>query len=180
MNRSLRCKNTSLAPMDDFEVVSPDTLHWWQGRIPVEWVLMFRLIDLWNTLLWRTGCLTWWEECDLVGGLSLPLGQTHWKICLLQKKAVEYFWGVHFYSAMVEGRSVDSNVNCFSSFSGNLFTVLVYYLEVGDVSLRMVVANAVLHKTAMVTPLSQCLPLKKWYTAGRERWKERNNWVEKW
>ena len=30
---------------------------------------------------------------------------------------------------MVEGRIVDSNIDGFSSLSGNLFAVLVYYLK---------------------------------------------------
>ena len=34
---------------------------------------------------------------------------------------------------MVESRILDSNMDGFSSFSGNLFPVLVYYLEVRDV-----------------------------------------------
>ena len=43
---------------------------------------------------------------------------------------VEGFWDVNFSCNTVEGRVVDSYMNgCFS----NLFTVLVYYLEVGDV-----------------------------------------------
>ena len=46
---------------------------------------------------------------------------------------VEDFLDVHFFCVTVEGRVVDSNMNGFSNFSGNLFAVLVYYLEVGDV-----------------------------------------------
>ena len=49
------------------------------------------------------------------------------------KKVVEDFWNVHFSCTTVEGKDVDSNLDGFSSFSGNLFAVLVYYLEVGDV-----------------------------------------------
>ena len=41
---------------------------------------------------------------------------------------------------MVEGGVVDSNMN---SFSGNLFAVLIYYLEVGDGGLGADVWNAV-------------------------------------
>ena len=44
---------------------------------------------------------------------------------------------------MVEGRVVDSSMDGISSFSGNLFDVLVYYLEVGDVRSGMAVGNAV-------------------------------------
>ena len=44
---------------------------------------------------------------------------------------------------MFQGRCVDSNMNGFSSFSDNLFAILVYYLEVGDVGSGLVVGNAV-------------------------------------
>ena len=50
-------------------------------------------------------------------------------------KVVEDFWDVNFSCVMVEGGVVDSNMNGFSSFSGNLFAILVYYLEVADVGL---------------------------------------------
>ena len=59
------------------------------------------------------------------------------------KKVVEGFWDVHFSCLAVEGRVVDSNMNSFSSFSGNLLAILVYYLEVGDVGFGVVVGNAV-------------------------------------
>ena len=48
---------------------------------------------------------------------------------------------------MVEGRVVDSNMDNFSSFSGNLFAVYVYYLEVGDVGLGVVVRKDVFAHT---------------------------------
>ena len=38
-------------------------------------------------------------------------------------------------------------MDAFSSFSGNLFAILVYYLEVEDVDLGMVVGNAVFVNT---------------------------------
>ena len=38
---------------------------------------------------------------------------------------------------------VDSNMDGLSSFSGNLFAVLVYYLEVGDDCVEVVIGNAV-------------------------------------
>ena len=41
---------------------------------------------------------------------------------------------------MLEGRVVDSNMDCFSS---NFFVVLVNYLEVGGDGLGLVVGNAV-------------------------------------
>ena len=43
---------------------------------------------------------------------------------------------------MVVGRVVDSNINSFSSFSGNLFALFIYYLGVEDVGLGVVVAKA--------------------------------------
>ena len=43
---------------------------------------------------------------------------------------------------MVRGRIFACNINGFSSFPGNVFAVLVYYLEVGDVDTGMVVENA--------------------------------------
>ena len=42
---------------------------------------------------------------------------------------------------MVQCSAVDSNVNGFSSFSGTLFAVLVYYLEVEDVGSGEFVGN---------------------------------------
>ena len=44
---------------------------------------------------------------------------------------------------MVEGNVFHSNMDSFSSFSGNLFAVLVSYLEVEGVGLGMVVGNVV-------------------------------------
>ena len=38
---------------------------------------------------------------------------------------------------------MNSNIDTFSSFYGNLFAVLVYHLEVADVGFRVVVGNAV-------------------------------------
>ena len=56
------------------------------------------------------------------------------------KKVVEDFLDVHFSCVMVEGRVrvVDSNMNGFSSFSANLFAVVVYYLELGYVGSEVV------------------------------------------
>ena len=49
-------------------------------------------------------------------------------------------------------RVVDSRMNGFSSFSGNLFAVLVYCLEVGEVGSEMVVGKAVyVHCTGDMT-----------------------------
>ena len=62
---------------------------------------------------------------------------------ICSKKVVEDFSHVHFSCVMVEGRTVDSN-EWLSSFAGNFFVILVYYLEVGDVGLGAVVRNVVL------------------------------------
>ena len=58
---------------------------------------------------------------------------------------VKDFWGVHFFCVLVDGRVVDSNIDGFLSFPGNLFAVSVYYtyLEVGDVGSGVVVGNDV-------------------------------------
>ena len=45
------------------------------------------------------------------------------------KQVVEDFWDIYFTCVTVEGRVVDSNMNGFSSFSGNLFAIFIYYLE---------------------------------------------------
>ena len=60
---------------------------------------------------------------------------------ICSKKVVEDFWDVHISYVMVEGRVVNSNMNGFSSFSGNLFSILVYYLEVGNVGLGWLLAK---------------------------------------
>ena len=44
---------------------------------------------------------------------------------------------------MAEGRVVDSNMLSLSSFSGNLFAVLVYFPEAEDFGFGLVVGNAV-------------------------------------
>ena len=49
------------------------------------------------------------------------------------KNVVEDFWYVDFFCAMVEGMVLDSNMNDFSSSSGKLFAILIFYLEVGNV-----------------------------------------------
>ena len=36
---------------------------------------------------------------------------------------------------------VDSNMNCFSNYTGNLLAVLVYYLEVRDVGYGVIAGN---------------------------------------
>ena len=60
---------------------------------------------------------------------------------------------MHIFShVIVEGRVVNSNMNGFSSFPGNLFAVLVYYFEVRDVGFGMIVGHTVLvNSTADVT-----------------------------
>ena len=59
------------------------------------------------------------------------------------KKVVEYFWEVHIFHVTVKGSVVDSNMD---DFSGNMFAVLVYYHEVGDIGLGVVAGNAVFVK----------------------------------
>ena len=56
---------------------------------------------------------------------------------------VEDFWDAIFSCVTVEGRVVDSNMDGFSNFSGSLFTILVYHLEVRDVCSVVVVRTAV-------------------------------------
>ena len=73
-------------------------------------------------------------------GLSLPLSYAHWEICLLQEGGLR-FLGCTFSCVTVEGRVVDSNMNGFSNFPGNLFAILVYYPEVGHVGLQIVVGK---------------------------------------
>ena len=63
---------------------------------------------------------------------------------LCSKKVVKDFQDVHFSCVDVEGRIANSNINGFSSFPGNLFTILVYYFEVGDVGIGMIVGHTVL------------------------------------
>ena len=63
---------------------------------------------------------------------------------ICSKKVVEDFWDIHFSCAVVKGRIVDSDMNGFSTFSGNFCTILGCYLEVGDVCSGMVVGNTVL------------------------------------
>ena len=59
-----------------------------------------------------------------------PIGRS-----VISKKVVEDFWDVYFSYVMIQDRVVDFNMNGFSSFHGNSFSILVYYLEVGDVGL---------------------------------------------
>ena len=59
------------------------------------------------------------------------------------KKVIKDFLDVSFSCVIVDGRVVYSNMNGSSSFYGNLFAILVYYLEVGDVGSGVVVGNSV-------------------------------------
>ena len=64
----------------------------------------------------------------------------------VQRRLLKISW-MYISCVVVEGRVVDSDMNSFStlsSFSGNLFAILVYYLQVRDVSCGMVVGNTVL------------------------------------
>ena len=45
---------------------------------------------------------------------------------------------------MVEGRIVNSDMNGFSSFPGNLYAVSIYYYEMGDVGFGLIVGYLVL------------------------------------
>ena len=51
---------------------------------------------------------------------------------------------MHFSLVVVEGRIVNSDMDSFSSFPGNLFDVLIYYFEMGDVGFGMIVGYTVL------------------------------------
>ena len=74
------------------------------------------------------------------GRSESAIGQTHWKICrTLLKISMMYI----FPLLQLKDSIVDSNIDSFSSFSGNLFTLLVFYHEVADISLGVVVGNAV-------------------------------------
>ena len=52
---------------------------------------------------------------------------------------MEDFWDVYFSCVVVESMFVYSKMD---GFSGYLFALLVYYLEVGDICLVMLVGNA--------------------------------------
>ena len=51
---------------------------------------------------------------------------------------------VHFSHVAVEGRIINSNMNGFPNFTGNLFSILVYYFQVGDVGSGMVGGHTML------------------------------------
>ena len=55
----------------------------------------------------------------------------------------ENFWDVHFFHGAVGGRIVNSNMDGFSRFPGNLFAVLIYYFEMGDVGFGMIAGYTV-------------------------------------
>ena len=69
---------------------------------------------------------------------------THIDRAICSKYFVEDFKNVHFSSVVVKGRIVVSNMEGFSSFSGILFAILVYYFEVGDASFGIVVGYTAL------------------------------------
>ena len=56
---------------------------------------------------------------------------------------VKDFLDVYVSCVTADGRVVDSNMNGFYSFSGNLFSILVYYFEVENNGLGVVVGNVV-------------------------------------
>ena len=71
-------------------------------------------------------------------GLGLPFSVTCQKAYLFQK-SVEDFWNVHFSSVMIEYQAVDADVDGFPGFSSNMFALLIYYFEVGDVGIWLVI-----------------------------------------
>ena len=77
--------------------------------------------------------VTLWEV--LVYNLVRLTGKS---VC--SKKVVEDFRDVHFSCVTAEGRVDDLNMD---GFYGNLFAVLVNYLEVGATGLRVVVGDVV-------------------------------------
>ena len=60
---------------------------------------------------------------------------------ICSKKVAEDSWDLHFAHVVVDGRIINSYRN---GFSGKLFTILAYYLEVGDVGSGMALGHAVL------------------------------------
>ena len=54
-------------------------------------------------------------------------------LVLLFGLTADDFQNVHFSSVTTECQVVDLDVDGFPGFSGNLFAVLVYYFEVGDI-----------------------------------------------
>ena len=120
--------------------------NWWQGRIPVEWVLILRSLGLPITLLWRTCCLEWWDECKLVGDLSTILSDS------LEDLSVQRMWlkisGMYIFPvlqlragllSLIWMASLDSLATCF--------VVSVHYLEVGGVCLGVVFGNVYVNCT---------------------------------
>ena len=145
VNRSLwmdpRLQSTSLAPIDEFELWSRRSWHLAIGdKEDPSWVSCnAQTTYLPNTLLWTTVAqngemrVTLW---DFWANQSVSvIGRS---VC--SKKAVEDFLDIHFSCMIVEGRVVDSNMD---GFSGNVFAILVYYLEVGDAGMGVIVGNAV-------------------------------------
>ena len=63
---------------------------------------------------------------------------------ICSKKVVEDFQDVHFSCVAAEGRIVDSNMNGFSSFPGNMFGIMIFYFDMGDVGSGMIVGHTVL------------------------------------
>ena len=113
--------------------------NWWQGWIPVERAVMFRLPSLHKHTALENPLLemvTWMWPC---GRSESTTWLDSFGICLLQK-GVWKFLGCTFSCVVIEGRVVDYNMN---SFSGTLFAILVYYLAVGDIDSGVVVGNVV-------------------------------------
>ena len=81
-------------------------------------------------------CMTLWE------GLGLSFGLTCQRACLLLEICWN-FWYVHFSCATVECQIVDPGLDSFPGWYCNLFTVLIYYFEVGDLVMGVVFACTV-------------------------------------
>ena len=72
----------------------------------------------------RSETTTWLDSLE---DLSVP------------RRWYKIFYVVPFSSVTAEGRVSDSKMNGFSSFSGNSFAVLTYYIKVGDVGSGLVI-----------------------------------------
>ena len=74
-----------------------------------------------------------------VRGPGLPLRLTDQKACLFLEGCWKISWMYIFSYVVIQHWVVDPNVDGFPGFSGKLFSTLVHYFEVGDVSMVVVV-----------------------------------------
>ena len=72
---------------------------------------------------------------DLVGSQGVPFGLTHKKACLLLKVCSRFLKCTFFY-VTIGCQALYLDVD---GFPDNLFAMLLYYSEVGDVCIRVVV-----------------------------------------